>query len=465
MNNAIIIIFGATGDLARRKLIPALYQLLEQGALENVVIVGAALDDIPALEVLERARPFIKKPNDAVWLSLKEKFFYQPLNFSQVADYEKLNVFIEDLEKKYSLRGNRLVYCAAAAYFFSLITRYTGESKIIRRTPLLDKDIWHRIVYEKPFGHDLKSAHEINECIAAWLDESQVYRIDHYLTKELVSNISLIRFMNCVFQPIWDNRYIDQIQIILSEDICIEGRGAYYDYYGALCDVVQNHMLELLALMTMESPEMLIGDYIRTQRARVLEKVQFIDGLYGQYDGYTKENGVAPDSRTETFAALFLRIANPRWAGVPFYLKTGKCLDKAQTTIHVKFKQVDCLLAKNCPSDSNWLTIKIAPEATFSLSLNVKKPGSTTEMTSVAMEFCHSCIFGERTPEAYQVLLGEIMRGDTSVSVRFDEIEYLWRVIDQAKRANIPLYSYKKGSTGPIEMTSFEQKHGFRWRT
>lgn len=464
MNNALIIIFGATGDLTRRKLIPALYTMLIKGNLQNVRIIGVARDIMNPHEILGRAREFIPKLDEQRWAELEHKFSFHPLHFDRAEDFDSLRSVVESLEKHHNLSGNRLIYLAAAAYYFCELTTHIGQARIAERISVEDKKRWHRIVYEKPFGHDLASAYSINACIKDWFDESQIYRIDHYLTKELVANISLMRFMNCVFQPIWDNRYIDQMQIILSEKIGLEGRGAFYDSYGALRDVVQNHMLELLALMTMESPPLLIGDYVRTQRARILEKVQVVDAILGQYEGYTAETGVAPDSKTETYAAVMLRIAHPRWAGVPFYLKTGKKLAHNEMVIHVKFKQVDCLLAKQCPSESNWLTIKVSPDARFSLTLNVKKPGETQEMVPIALDFCHSCVFGDFTPNAYQVLLEEIMRGDTSVSVRFDEIESLWKIVDEIRARSFPLFSYKQESNGPLQDSIFERKHGFKWR-
>jgi glucose-6-phosphate 1-dehydrogenase len=320
-------------------------------------------------------------------------------------------------------------------------------------------------VYEKPFGHDLKSAQTINECIKNNINETQVYRIDHYLTKEVVSNIAMIRFTNCVLEPLWSNRYIDQVQIVLSESGGIEGRGAFYDSAGALRDVVQNHMLEMLALICMESPEKLTGDYIRAERVKVLEKVRFIDGILGQYNGYLSEKSVNASSRTDTYASLKLAVDTPRWAGVPFYLKTGKRLDKKETIIHIKFKQVDCLLMRGCPTDSNWLTIQIAPEAIFLLTLNAKVVGSSDQVAPVGMEFCHSCVYGLQTPEAYEVLLEEVMRGEQSISVRFDEIEYAWNLTDTIIAKQLPVYQYEQGSTGPQEEKDFDDKHGMRWRS
>ena len=464
MKNVTIVLFGATGDLSKRKIIPALYRFLVKKKLEKVIIVGAAFDDVTADQMIDAAKPFIPDVDEAYWDSLRAMSYYKKINFKEPNDFESLRLFVEECEKKNGIGASRLFYLATAADFFCSITHNSAQTGLLQRHGK-NEPVWHRIVYEKPFGHDLESAHVINECIKHNIDESQVYRIDHYLTKEVVSNIAMIRFTNCVLEPLWSNRYIDQVQIVLSESVGLEGRGMYYDTYGALRDVVQNHMLEILALICMESPEKLTGDYIRAERVKVLEKIKFIDGILGQYEGYTDEPHVQKNSRTDTYASLKLAVDTPRWVGVPFYLKTGKCLDKKETIIHIKFKQVDCLLMRGCPTDSNWLTIQIAPEATFVLTLNMKKPNAADQMMPVGMEFCHSCLFGLQTPEAYEVLLGEVVRGEQSISVRFDEIEYAWKLIDAIEQQKLPLFRYKKESKGPQEEQQFTQKHGMRWRT
>lgn len=465
MKNTTIIIFGATGDLARRKLIPALYRLVVRKKLEHFVIIGAAFDDVTADQMLERGREFIPDIDKEVWKTLLARTFYKKINFIIPEDFEALKSFIQNIEAKHNLPGNRLFYAATASDFFCPITHNSARSGLAKRHGPKDT-IWHRMVYEKPFGFDYNTAHETNECIAKWLDESQIYRIDHYLTKEIVNNIAMIRFTNIIFEPLWSNRYIDQVQIILSEDSGIDDRGGYYDRYGVLRDMVQNHMLELLALICMEAPEKLTGNFIREQRAKVLEKVRFVDGILGQYEGYKKEKHVTPNSHTETFASLYLTVDNLRWSGVPFFFKTGKYLDKKETVIHIKFKQVDCLLLRGCPMESNWLTIKVAPDATFLLTLNAKHPEHTNGLIPVGMEFCHSCFFGVRTPEAYEILIEEVIKGEQSISVRFDEIEYAWKLVDTIIAKNLPMYYYQKGSRGPKEEEKeMFKKHGMGWRS
>lgn len=463
MNECTIIILGATGDLAKRKLIPAIYQLIANKKIEKVMVVGAAFEQDTAQEIIGRAKSFIPRLDEEIWQQLQNVFYYQQLDFNKNEDFVTFEKVISSLEKKHKLKGNRIIYLATASTFFCKITQQLAASGLAKKGAA-EKEPWSRIVYEKPFGNNLQSAHEINECIAQLFNENQIYRIDHYLSKELVSNIALIRFTNCIFEPLWNNRYIDNVQIILNETDGIDGRGHYYDKYGALKDVVQNHMLELLALIGMEAPEKLSGDYVAVQRAKVLEKVQYVDGILGQYKGYKNIPGVASSSRTETFAVLYLQINNPRWAGVPFYLKTGKCLDKQETVIHIKFKQVDCLLARDCPSDSNYLTIKIAPEATFSLSLNAKKVGEQSVMP-IKMEFCHSCLFAAQTPLAHEILLSEVIRGERSIAVRFDEIEYAWKVIDHIEALQLPVSQYEPRTDGPQALKEFEKKHGMRWRS
>lgn len=464
MNDTTIIVLGASGDLAKRKLLPSIYRLIKYKKLSNFLIVGAAIDNITQQEICERAKEFVTNRDEDIWQQLCSRFEYYQVDLTSKDAMAQFAKNVAKREKKYKLLGNRVVYLALASHLFCDVTEQLATSGLVQKyTP--QQKVWHRIVYEKPFGHNLPSAHLINECIAKLLDEKQVFRIDHYLTKELVGNIALVRFTNCVFEPLWNNRYIDHVEVILSETNDILGRGRYYDNYGAVRDVVQNHMLELVALIGMEAPEKLTGEYIRSQRVKVLQDFEFIDGVYGQYEGYLKEQDVANNSKTETFATLYGHIKNPRWAGVPFYFKTGKALNKQETVIHLKFKQVDCLLAKECPSETNSLTIRVFPDATFSLRLNAKQPGRANDVVPVKMEFCHSCLFGKETPQAHEVLLEEVMRGESSVSVRFDEIERSWEIIDQLKKMDLPVGTYKKGSEGPQEMFDFMKKHGMRWRS
>lgn len=463
MNDCTFLLFGASGDLARRKLIPALYRLYKHKRMHKLLIMGVAIDDLTVEQLLANAREYSVDVDAQEYAAFAQCVQYQKLDFLQHADFVQLAQNLSTYEQSFGMSGNRIFYLATAADFFCQITQQLAAVGLAKKWNKHDT-VHHRIVYEKPFGHDVASAHAINACIAQLYQEQQIYRIDHYLSKELVGNIALMRFTNCVFEPLWNNRYIDSVQIILSEHVCVGSRGGYYDKYGALADVVQNHMLEMVALLGMESPEKLTGEHIRTQRALVLQKIVIADALLGQYQGYKNEPGVSPDSTTETFALVKLMIQNHRWAGVPFYLKTGKCLNKKETVIFITFKQVDCLLAKNCPTDANYLSIRITPDALFSLTLNAKKPGQANEIVPVSMDFAHSKLFGPVTPESYEVIIEDVMRNEQSVSVRFDEIEFAWRAIEQVRQLHAPLYYYTKGGTGPAEIAAFERKHGMRWK-
>lgn len=454
MDNGIIVIMGATGDLASKKIFPALFSLFSQQKLKNMLIVGAALPESSPAALLRQVQPYVPQHDTAQWEQFAACVRYHKIDFCKAADFVALEKYVTSLEHQFELSGNRLVYCAAPSDFFCTITKHCRASGLIQKHPGHDghhSGVQHCIVYEKPFGRDVSSAHEINTCIQQSLHESQVYRVDHYLTKEIVSNIAMIRFANIVFEPLWNNRFIDSVEIILSEQAGVEGRGHYYDTYGALRDVVQNHALELLALIAMESPENLVGDAVRERRAAVLRQVSVVDGVLGQYEGYRSEPGVAPNSTTETYAALVLNVNNERWVGVPFCIKAGKGLEHKETKIVVRFKQVQCLLTKGCPMESNHLTIHIDPEASFTLRLNAKKIGSMDELEPIALEYCQSCLFGQQTPDAYEMIFQQVLKGETAVSVRFDEIESAWRVIDAAYERAFPLYHYARGSSGPAE--------------
>lgn len=462
MSEYIVVIFGATGDLAKRKLIPALYHLIQKYDVQNFCIIGGAFDNTSAQEILKKVKSRILPTDEKRWQYFESRFFYHHIDFKNESDYTNFKIEIDKYKNRLNLHnGNTLIYFATASHFFADITTYIAKTEIAKKITS-SNSAWTRLIYEKPFGHNLLSAHAINNAISQHFNEDQIYRIDHYLTKELVGNIALVRFTNLVFEPLWNNRYIDNVQIILSENEGIGSRGQYYDHFGAISDVMQNHMLELLALIGMESPKTLYGNHVRDERAHVLQKVKVVDAFYGQYETYTNESFVNKQSQTETFAAAFLRIDNPRWAGVPFYLKTGKCLSKKETVIHIKFKSVDCLLT-TCSMSANVLTIEISPKAGFSLRLNAKKPGEAHEVTPITMDFCHSCIFGNLNEQAYETLLESVIRGEQSVSVRFDEIEYAWKIIDRLKEGTHDLFLYPCGSDGPKEIELFNKKHGIRW--
>jgi len=462
MNDVTFIILGATGDLAKRYLFPAIYRLVKESKVDRFAVVGVGRRPMSTLQLLTPSKEFIADLDGGIWKKIEQSTAYHQLRFDTLEDYQKLGLALQTIEKKNRFSGNRIFYLATLPEHFDGITTNLAKSGIAKQ----GKTNWSRLVYEKPFGEDLQSAKKINHCIAKYFDENQIYRMDHYLGKELVGNIALVRFTNRILEPLWNKEHLESVQIILSEKLGLEGRGEFYGKYGTLKDVVQSHMLQMMALVGMESPAKITGDYIRNEKLKVLQKIKVKDVLLGQYDGFTKEEGVNSNSNTETFAALRLEIDNPRWKGVPFFLKTGKYLDKRETSIHLKFKMVECLLTQNCPTDSNYLTIRIQPNEGIIFEINAKVPGETYQVLPVKMEFCHSCLYGPKTPEAYENLLWQVIQGDQSVFVRNDEIEAAWKIIDEIKKKKLPLYSYGKGSKGPKELEEWSRKGKgkVRWR-
>lgn len=437
---ATIVIFGVTGDLSRKKLFPALYKLAKDKVLDDLAIIGMSFNpvDIPTLHA--ELKKHIKSINEKTWEYMLSRFTHLQMDFSDPARYPVLKEIIEREEKKHQLCGNRLFYLATLPEHFESITRNMKQVGLAA-----SGKGWSRVVFEKPFGRDLATAKKLNQCIAEVFREEQVYRIDHYLGKELVQSISVLRFTNLVLEPLWSNAHIDHVQIILSEDFGVEKRGKFYDKYGAVRDVVQNHMLQLLALVAMEAPVHLTAQHIRDEKIKVLKAIQ-ADGLVlGQYAGYQQEPGVDPGSSTETFAALKLAIANKRWKGVPFYLLTGKFLKEKKALIYIKFRDAPCLLFEGkCTFTSNELIIMIQPNEGFFLNVNTKVPGKM-DIAPVKMDFCHSCVFGPNTPDAYENLLLDVIRGDQSVFIREDEVEESWKIVDGLLKKKHTVHQYAKG--------------------
>ncbi len=464
MFDCTFVILGATGDLTKRKLIPAIYKLVQDKRITNFAIVGVAITKTTMQAVIDEAEQFIDAPNAAIWQSLKERSYYSELDFHNSADYDTLLQLLNDVEKKHSLSGNRIFYLATLPQHFAVITENLSKTGIVQKSSP-DHTPWTRIVYEKPFGFDLASARAINAAITKLFNEDQIYRIDHYLGKELVGNIALLRFTNRVFEPQWCATDIESVQIIMNETIGLEGRGAFYDNVGAVNDMVQSHMLQILALVAMEAPEHLSGNYIRDAKAAVLKAVRPQAAVFGQYEGYRSEPQVQTDSQTETFAAIKLYIDNPRWKDVPFYLKTGKYLHTKETSIHLKFREVKCLLNKDCPADTNYLTIKVDPDEGFYLEINAKVPGEAYTVMPVIMDFRYKNLFGPNTPQAYETLLFDVMRGDQSVFLREDEIELSWQIVEKILQMKQELYEYPKASSGPSEIKQLDTKKPIRWRS
>ncbi len=460
MTDVTFVILGATGDLAKRKIIPAIYELLSKNKIEKLAIVGVARRATSMKKILEEAKTFVKAKKADLWNKLEKVSYYQQLEFDNQEDYLSLGELLKKVEEKHQLEGNRLFYLATLPDHFDAITHNLAETKIAQQK---DKT-WTRVVYEKPFGSNLASAKLINKCILRTFKEDQVFRIDHYLGKELVGNISILRFTNRVLEPLWNNEHIESIQIHLKEKLGLEGRGNFYDKYGALKDVVQNHMLQILSLIAMEPPEELSAKFVRDEKAKVLKSIEVDDVLLGQYEGYCDEEGVDKNSSIETFAALKLSVKTARWKKVPFYLLTGKNLDKKETKIVIKFKPIHCLLTTSCPSDTNYLTIRIQPEEGFSFELFTKVPGKENGIMPAVMNYCQSCIPELKSPEAYEHLLDDVINGNQSLFVRNDEIEYQWQVIEKIISQRNNVYPYTKESSGPLQLALFEKKNNMKWR-
>jgi glucose-6-phosphate 1-dehydrogenase len=458
------VILGATGDLAKRRLIPAIYKLVVDKKLCKFRLVGVAFTTTTIDLVLEQAKQFIPNLDPVVWETIEKSSHYYQMDFHNDAAYAGLQELLKRVEKEAELAGNRIFYLATLPDHFEVITKNLAQYNIVEsKKRMRERSVWMRVVYEKPFGYDLKSAKRINACIAQVFDDEQVFRIDSWLGKELVSNIALTRFTNRVFEPLWNNQHIESIQVIISETLGVEDRGAFYDSCGALKDMMQNHMLQIVSLVAMEAPEKITADHMSDAKVNVLKKIKITSVIRGQYQGYQDELTVKPHTTTETFAATMLTINNKRWKGVPFYLKTGKNLGKREASVHIKFKMPKCLI-DFCPADSNYLTIKIQPNAGLYLELNVKKTGTSDQVVPEKMALSEGEIFGPNTPEAYEVILADVMTGERVTLVRSDEIEWSWKIMQQIEKLKTPVYTYKKGSNGPEELKKLDPKREVRWR-
>ena len=460
-NNFTFIIMGVTGDLARLKLIPAIYKLLKLNTVAHISLIGVARSMVTIQAVLDEAKIQIKDLDEAVWGRLCALATYQQLDFNNEADFVALRDKIKAVEARDGLSGNRLFYLATLPEHFAAATKNLAKVGLVNSKD----DKWERVLYEKPFGDSLHSAREINRVIDKVFLEENVYRVDHYLGKELVGNIALVRFTNRILEPLWNNKNIDSVQIICDENFGIKNRGSYFDKYGAVKDMLQNHILQMLSLLAMESPKFITGEYLRDEKVKVLKKTAVTDILLGQYEGYKGEKGVAPKSRTETFFAARLEINNKRWRGVPFFVRAGKNLAKKETVIHIRFKPVDCLLAKSCPADSNYLTLRIDPNEGFAFELNSKALRRGFEVETVKMDYSHHSRHGVNTPEAYEVLLEQAVAGEQALFVRNDEVELAWQIVDRIKKDNLTVYQYPVGSSGPNELNDWNKKNNLTWKS
>jgi glucose-6-phosphate 1-dehydrogenase len=470
-----VVVFGATGDLAGRKLVPALYHLYKEGALcDDTGIVGFSRS-VPDDEELrakfrmsaeEHSRTAI---DDDTWNAFAQRITGVAGSIDKLEDFRRLGE---------RLQGNLLFYLATPSSAFPTILRNLREAGLINE-PGTDAP-WTRVIVEKPFGRDLESAVELNRIASETLDESQIYRIDHYLGKETVQNILVLRFGNAIFEPLWNRKYVDHIQITAAESIGIEGRGSFYEETGVLRDIVQNHLLQVLALVAMEAPVSFQADEIRDMKTMVFRSLRPILPeqageivVRGQYDGYLNEEGVAPDSTVPTFVAMKAEIDNWRWQGVPFYLRAGKGLSKRLTEVAVHFKPIPhCLFGdKNvCHQvEPNVLAMRIQPDEGMQLRLASKVPGQDLAIGSVAMEFLYSRGFEAAIPEAYERLLLDAINGDATLYARRDGVEDSWRFVTPILKVweasgHDGLYRYAIGSDGPSEAAELLQREGRRWR-
>ncbi len=476
------IIFGGTGDLAHRKLYPAIYNLAKVELLpEDFALVSIGRRNYTNTEYKEKIYQSIRqfsrfKLNEDLWKELEKKFYYINMDFTNQLEYQQLKTDLGQIDEKHHTSGNHIYYLAVAPEFFDVIVSN------LHKTYMHEHEVgYSRVVIEKPFGKNLESAEYLNQKIIEVFTEENTYRIDHYLGKEMLQNIMVIRFANSLFEPLWNNQYIEQVQISSSETLGVEMRGDYYEKSGAIRDMVQSHLLQLLSLVAMEKPLDLKPHSIRDEKVKVLKSLkkfseedinQFVvRGQYGKGKNsisYREETKVSSTSNTETFVAMRLEVDNKRWKNVPFYIRTGKKMPKKSTEIIIQFKMPDNLLYDDLHDlTPNTLVIKIQPTEGVYLQFNAKKPGTRKEIIPVNMDFCQNCEIGINSPEAYERLLYDVMRGDATLFARWDEVEYSWQFIDklietwQKKEPDFP--NYEAGTYGPKEADMLLKNDNKEW--
>ncbi|MBV9572125.1 MAG: glucose-6-phosphate dehydrogenase [Alphaproteobacteria bacterium] len=489
-----LVIFGAGGDLTKRLVVPALYNLAKQDLLpEKFAIVGfdhnEKTDDVWRKELHDFLEQIVgsghgefeaRKIHESVWNKLASTMSYMAGDFLEAASYTKLRNHLQRRDSEAGLDGNVVFYLAAADRFFGPIVDALGEAGLTSQ-----EKGWRRVVIEKPFGHDLPSAKALNQRILKVLNEDQIYRIDHFLGKETVQNIMALRFANGLFEPIWNRDRIDHVQITVAESIGIEQRGKFYEQTGALRDMVPNHLFQLVAMTAMEPPASFGADEIRSRKADVFKAVHPLspdDAVRGQYGsgeingktvaGYREEPNVAPDSGVETFAALRLTIDNWRWAGVPFYLRTGKRLPSRWTEIAILFKHAPLTLFRDTPTGNlgpDWLILQIQPDEGIRLRFNAKRPGTEMHLESVAMDFKYADWFQQAPAVGYETLLYDCFEGDQTLFQRADQVEAAWAVVQPiieawAESATKEFPNYAAGSAGPKAADALIERDGRKWR-
>jgi glucose-6-phosphate 1-dehydrogenase len=484
----IVTIFGATGDLTKRKLVPALYSLMQQRLLPaEFAILGFSRPEMSDEEFRAHIREVFEEFGDkdsfdeSVWESFAAGLFYMSGDFSDAEAFNRLRTRLDEIHKERGTSGNRIFYLSTAPSFFGLISEQLGKAG------LNESQGWTRVIVEKPFGHDLDSARTLNRELAAVFREEQVYRIDHYLGKETVQNLLVFRFANSIFEPLWNRQYIDHVQITNAEAIGVEGRGAYYEEAGVVRDMIQNHVFQVTSLIAMEPPANLSANGVRDEKIKAMQAVRPIPlerveefAVRGQYGagyvlgekvpGYREEPGVNPESSTETFAALKLYFDNWRWAGVPFYIRSGKRLPKRVTEIAIQFKEVPHRLFTETdePLEPNVLVIRIQPNEGITLRFGAKLPGQMMRIRWVNMDFRYGSSFGVHTPEAYERLLLDCILGDSTLYARRDMTERGWEIVTPIlhawKQSAKDFPNYEAGTWGPRAAFDLIERDGRHWR-
>lgn len=483
----VLVLFGVTGDLAKRKLLPAIYDLGNRGLLPpGFSLVGFARRDwahedfaqVTYEAVKEHARtPF----REEVWKQLSEGIHFCPGEFGDDGAFDVLAMMLKEIDETRGTGGNYAFYLSVPPKFFPLVIEQLKRTNLAKAP----EGSWRRVVIEKPFGHDLKSAQELNAITSAVFPESSVFRIDHYLGKETVQNILALRFANTLYEPIWNRGYVDHVQITMAEDIGIGGRAGYYDGIGAARDVIQNHLLQLLALVAMEDPTSFDADALRREKEKVLRAVklpadlatgtargQYVRGWQGGEPvvGYLEEQGISSDSATETYAAVKLEVANRRWAGVPFYLRTGKRLSRRMTEVAVVFQRAPHLPFSKDDTEilgHNALVIRVQPDEGITVRFGSKVPGTAMEVRDVNMDFAYGESFMESSPEAYERLLLDVLIGDPPLFPHQREVELSWNILDPIEEfwaSQGQPEGYASGSWGPASADAMLARDGRAWR-
>jgi glucose-6-phosphate 1-dehydrogenase len=482
-----LVLFGVTGDLARKKLMPAIYDLSNRGLLPpGFAMTGFARRDWATEDfvnvVHDAVEQYARTPfREAVWRQLAEGFRFVPGSFDDDNAFDELARTVAELDEVRGTGGNHAFYLSIPPVMFPVVTKQLARSALSEQ----DGDQWRRVVIEKPFGHDLKSARELNDVVESVFPPDSVFRIDHYLGKETVQNMLALRFANQLFEPVWNANYVDHVQITMAEDIGIGGRAGYYDGIGAARDVIQNHLLQLLALTAMEEPVSFDAQGLRAEKEKVLSAVrlppdlgkhtasgQYAAGWQGgqQVKGYLQEDGISPTSSTETFAAIRLDIDTRRWAGVPFYLRTGKRLGRRVTEIAVIFKRAPHLPFESTATEElgqNALVIRVQPDEGITIRFGSKVPGTAMEVRDVNMDFGYGHAFTESSPEAYERLILDVLLGDPPLFPRHEEVELSWRILDPITAfwaSKGPPPEYQSGTWGPDSATQMLARDGRTWR-